>query len=365
MKKYLKLDTDLFIKLSKEIHDNKYDYSLTKYINARTKVKIICPIHGIFEQMPHNHFRTPGCLLCTYDRVTQDEFINKCKIKHNNKYDYSLTKYINARTKVKIICPIHGIFEQIANNHLNSGHGCFKCSCDNQKDTLNEFIQKSIKIHGDKYDYSLVIYVNNHTNVKIICPIHGIFEQQPNSHIEQKCGCNKCKIDERIIRMKNKFLKESIKHHGNKYDYSLVDYIDSRLKVKIICPIHGIFEQVAKAHYCGSGCPMCNEPKGEKKIRIYLIENNINFIRQKTFKGCKNTQVLQFDFYLPDYNMCIEFDGKQHFESIEFFGGIKTFELLQYCDKIKSDYCKDNGIKLLRISYKDNVNEMLQNYFNI
>jgi len=125
-------------------------------------------------------------------RLTTEQFIEKAKAIHSDKYDYSLVEYKNNRTKVKIICHEHGIFEQRSDSHLR-GQGCSKCKGGGKKKlTTEEFIKKAKNIHGDKYDYSLVEYKNNKTKVKIICPIHDVFEQRPGSHLKG-CDCPKCK----------------------------------------------------------------------------------------------------------------------------------------------------------------------------
>lgn len=148
-------------------------------------------------------------------------------------------------------------------------------------------------------------------------------------------------------------IKANLKHN-NQYDYSLVNYIDVKSLVVIICPSHGIFEQKPDNHLSGNGCPFCNESKGEIKISRILDKLNINYIRQKTFEGCiGKKRKLPFDFYLPEKNLIIEYDGKQHFEIIEVFGGNNAFNETQLNDKIKNNYLLKNGIKLLRISYKN------------
>ena len=228
----------------------------------------------------------------------------------------------------------------------------------------DEFIEKSRKIHNDKYDYSLVEYKNNSTKVKIICSKHGIFEQTPNSHLSGK-KCYLC--DGNIKHTNNSFIEKSRKIHSDKYDYSLINYINSQTKVKIICPIHGVFEQRPNDHIIGKqGCPICNESKGEKEIRNILNENNIKFESQKIFDKCKYKRKLPFDFYLPDYNICIEYDGKQHYKPIDYFGGEKELEKNKIRDKIKNNYCKNNNIKLLRIKYNDNDNiiDKIKNIIN-
>ena len=191
-----------FIQKAKSIHGNKYDYSLVKYINNKTKIKIICPEHGIFEQTPGNHTNLKHiCPKCSYTnrnkhkRLKIEDFIKKSRKIHNDKYDYSFVVYKNLRSKVKIVCPIHGIFEQTAGSHIQN-HGCPKCKYEKLRSKYNytaeDFVDISKKIHGNKYDYSLVKYINNKTKIKIICPEHGIFEQTPDGHLNQKNNCPKC-----------------------------------------------------------------------------------------------------------------------------------------------------------------------------
>lgn len=284
----------------------------------------------------------------------KEEFIKKANLKHGNKYDYSLVDYKNSKTKIEIICSIHGSFKQTPGHHIK-GQGCSKCGItknkDSQKSSKQEFIVKSIKKHGNKYDYSLVDYVNSKTKVKIICSIHGIWEQKPNHHLEGK-GCRKCSGYNKLTT--EQFILKSNQVHNNKYDYSCVTYKDHYTKVDIICPIHGSFQQGAGSHMSGVGCPNCNESKGEKEIFNFLIKNKIVFERQKTFEGCVHKYRLRFDFYLPEYNTCIEYDGEQHFLPVDKWGGEENLKLIKLRDNIKTNFCKKNNINLIRItSYKD------------
>ncbi len=291
-------------------------------------------------------------------RKTTNEFINEAYIIHNNKYKYSLVNYKNNRIKVKIICPIHGVFEQSPTKHL-SGQGCPKCT-NNIKYTSKDFVNKANIIHDKKYDYSLVDYINNRIKIKIICPIHGVFEQTPNNHLSKKQGCPKCKGGIKFLQ--KDYIEKVKKIHNNKYDYKKVNYINCYTKIKIICPIHGVFEQRPANHLNHKyGCPKCNESHGEKEIRKELEKYNIIYEYQKTFKNCKYKCLLKFDFYLPLYNICIEFDGKQHFESNNFFGGNDALIYEEKRDYIKNIYCKHNNIKLLRIKYDQNISDILKN----
>jgi hypothetical protein len=230
-----------------------------------------------------------------------------------------------------------------------------------KKLTTEEFIAKAKLIHGDKYDYSLVEYVNNRLKVTIICPFHGEFIQSPVEHLKGS-GCKLCYYKKSATNQKmsiDNFKREASKRHNNKYDYSLLDYNNIKTKIKIICPLHGIFEQYPNSHlYRLHGCPICNSSKGEIKIKKLLEDNKINFIPQKKFDECKNKQKLPFDFYLPDYNVVIEYQGRQHFQQIGNWDLLST----QYNDKLKKDYCSLKGIRLLEITYKDDVEKVLNQF---
>jgi len=278
---------DDFISKSGKIHKNYYDYSKVIFTKMREKVIIICPIHGEFEQVSGNHMNGSGCPKCDIEKrrnKQRDLFIIKSNKIHNNFYDYSKVKYINIKTKIKIICPIHGEFEQVPQKHLING--CNKChKCNNNKNTFQDtkgckklekdFISKADKIHNNFYDYSKVKYINIKTKIKIICPIHGEFEQSPNNHLSRH-GCKKCGLEKRKLD-ENKFIEKCTVKHNNLYDYSKVKYISSSSKIKIICPIHGEFEQIASSHLFGSGCKKCSILKNgilkykDRKTLLYFI----------------------------------------------------------------------------------------------
>ena len=292
-------------------------------------------------------------------KLTLEQFIERSDLIHNNKYDYSLVDYKNSSTRIKIICPEHGIFKQIPNDHLN-GNGCSSCK-GIKKLTTKDFIKQSKEIHGDKYDYSLVNYINCRTKVKIICKEHGVFEQSTRLHLNNS-GCPKCKGVKKLTT--EEFIKQSKTVHDNKYDYSLSIYKGCNIKVKIICKEHGLFEQTPSKHINNQGCPVCNESKGEKEIRKLLDNKDVIFETQKRFNECRNILPLPFDFYLPDYNTCIEYDGEQHFRSVKYFGGEQGLIKRKLKDDIKNEYCKNNNIKLIRIKYNENIN-ILEKQLNI
>ena len=197
-----------------------------------------------------------------------EQFIEKARKVHGNRYDYSKVVYINNCTKVIIICPEHGEFKQTPANHL-SGQNCPKCSHRSYKKTTEEFVEEAKKMHGDKYDYSRVIYVKNNKNVRIICPEHGEFMQTPYKHLTG-CGCPMCYNKIRGLTRKktnDTFISELEEiFQGKNYDFSKVDYVNDKTKVIIICPEHGEFKQTPN-HLLGrkTGCPKCSKILGNQK----------------------------------------------------------------------------------------------------
>ena len=359
--RYNQLTTGKFIERAKAVHGDKYNYSKVNYTEANTKVCIICNEHGEFWQRPSVHLRGQGCPKCadrkkgSYHAMNTDEFIKRARKVHGDKFDYSKVNYVNNSTKVCIICPIHGEFWQLPGSHLG-GRGCNLCS--KPVHDTESFITEAKKIHSDKYDYSKVIYVDSHTKVIVICPMHGEFLVSPNNHLRGK-GCPKCgkeiqQIDnkERAKKASIEFEEKAKKIHGNKYDYSKVNYINNHTEVCIICHEHGEFWQKPMKHLRGQGCPKCNESKLETMVRVMLEENNIEYIQEcgcDTFKWLKKQR---FDFYLPKYNIAIECQGEQHYFPVSF-GCIsesavrERFKNIIKYDERKKEGCKKNGIKLL------------------
>lgn len=209
--------TEEFIKESIIVHGDKYDYSKTDYKNNKTDVCIICKKHGEFWQRPTHHLGGCGCKKCQYELLHNEkfspynEFVEKANRKHKGLYIYESENlnYVNAHSFVRVYCKKHGWFEQEANSHLQ-GHGCKKCSNENVSKKLasdvGEFIEKAKLVHGDKYDYSKVKYVNNRVKVCIVCPKHGEFWQTPMNHLNgENCpNCNSSKMENSV----ENFLKE-------------------------------------------------------------------------------------------------------------------------------------------------------------
>lgn len=287
-------------------------------------------------------------------KLTTLEFTEKAGQVHSYKYDYSLVRYINSKIKISIKCLNHGVFNQVAAAHM-SGQGCPKC---NGKSKTNEDVIKGFKvIHGDKYNYSLVNYKGTYDKVKIFCLVHGLFKQAPGDHLMGH-GCPKCSKNKKLTI--KEFIKRAEIIHYNKFNYSLSEYKNTHKKIKIICPIHGIFEQIPKVHLQGFGCKNCNESKGEKTIDDFLKKIKIKSIRQYSFIDCRNKLPLPYDFYLPELNTCIEFQGIQHYKPVKLFGGESAFIECILRDKIKQNYCDNNNINLIKIRYDEDIEKILR-----
>lgn len=253
-----------------------------------------------------------------------------------------------------------------------------------KKLTIEEFLLRAEKIHGKKYDYSLVQIINSRTTVKIICPLHGVFEQRPVYHITSKCQCPKCGyIQNSKKRMKyntETFIQKANEVHNFSYIYSKSIYTQTEAPIIIICPRHGEFIQTPYKHLRGGGCPKCFAygSKNEKKIIWFFEEKNLEYQYQKRFSdliypNSKNRKI-SFDFYLEKFNLLIEFDGRQHFGPYSFKTNstneekIKNFQKTQYFDFLRDEYCKNTNKNLLRISYLDDpilkIKEYLLHHYN-
>lgn len=270
-----RLTTAEFIKRAKEIHGDKDDLSKVDYKNNKTKICIICPIHGEFWIRPEQYLKGKGCPKCANNQYTTEQFIEKARKIHGFKDDLSQVDYINSHTKIKIICPIHGEYEIKPYLYLQ-GYRCTKCSNYIPKYTTEEWINAAKRIHGDKYDYSKVIYINNHTKVCIICKECGNeFWIIPTKHLYQKHGCPKCAHQSYAYTTKEWVEKAQEKHKDKDYIYTKVEYVNNHTKVCIICPEHGEFWQIPSNHLNGAGCPKCGKKSMSQK-RTKRQEDFIN-----------------------------------------------------------------------------------------
>jgi len=272
-------------------------------------------------------------------------FIIKATKIHGDRYDYSKVNYINSKTKITIICKTHGEFLQNTSSHLNK-HNCQKCS-NNFKSNTTFFIERAKKIHGDRYDYSKVNYINADTQVIIICKEHGEFRQIPDFHINRKCGCGKCSNNIKLDS--HEFISKSNKLHNYKYDYTKVEYLNNYTNIIIICKKHGEFIQQPYVHLLKHGCPSCIN-KTEFKFYDKMRDTFPSIQRQYKVDWCKNKLYLPFDFVIEEYKVIIEVDGQQHFKQISNW---KSPEIQIERDKFKMKCANENGFSVIRVIQTD------------
>lgn len=357
-----KLTTEEFINRARKIHGDKYDYSKVQYTKNNIEVIITCPIHSDFKQTPNKHLIGHGCDKCGKEtahnklRKSQEQFINECKQIHGDRYDYSITEYNGSSDCINVICPIHGLFTLQANHHLE-GQGCSKCKKSRVKvskretkkvTSLENFIKQSTIIHQGKYMYDKSIYKGTKTPLIITCPIHGDFLQSPSQHL-QGYGCDMCgrnKISQHKLMTTEEFITKANVKHLYKYSYDKTDLNnkDNKGRVIINCPVHGDFPQRPIPHLQGQGCPFCKQSHMEELIMKELIENNIQFEYQKRLEWLG---LQSLDFYLPQSNIAIECQGRQHFEEISHFGGKQGLHNAISRDIRKKNLCNEHSVKIL------------------
>lgn len=231
-------------------------------------------------------------------KLTTDVFIQRCNVIHNNFYDYSKVEYENCNTKVKIGCPKHGVFEQRPADHLN-GVGCGQCGLykNTRLKSRDTFLKEAMEIHGDHYNYSKVEYINSTGKVTIICPIHGEFQQLPYTHLIGR-GCKACGVHKNVFKKtKEEFMEKCHATHGDKYDYSKVEYVNLKTKITIGCPIHGEFQQTPYAHLKSGGCNKCgNAQKGiSKRLSIEEFTQKANMVHNNTYDYASTNYVRSSD----------------------------------------------------------------------
>jgi very-short-patch-repair endonuclease len=359
---FVKKTKEEYIEKAKLIHKEKYDYKLIENLPKRDfRVNIICPDHGVFEQSFHKHLCGDGCKKCGTERLcklrkdlAKEKFEREARIKHNDKYDYSKSVYVRANKKLIITCKEHGDFEQTPNGHLSSGYGCIKCANQKTKERISipwdVYKSQLNRVHNNKYDYSKVVWEGVDVNIVVVCPKHGDFKIRPAYHKNGR-GCNKCSKESRKYYNQlntEKFIKRAKEIHRDEYEYSKVDYFNSNKKVIIICKKHGEFEQLPSNHY-KYGCLNCVY-KTEQKFYEEMVKIYPRLQRQFKKEWCKNKTYLPFDFVIPEHNIIIEVDGRQHFKQVLNW---QSPEYTQKIDVYKMKCANENNYSVIRIIQTD------------
>lgn len=256
------LKSDIVSKIQ-EVHGNRYTYPEPFVdMNLETKIDIICSVHGAFKQSLTRHLQGRGCQACGGSaKLDTASWVAACAEKHNNKYDYSKSVYVDSKTPIIVICPEHGEFLTTPAHH-KAGRGCAKCANVGKSDT-KEFVKKARRVHGVKYIYDKTLYNLAREKVTITCPEHGDFLQTPNDHLSGN-GCPRCGIETRRLNSRSNlgmFKHLAFGTHGDRYDYTDTVYITAKDKLAIRCKQHGIFWQLPNNHIYGFGCPDCGRER--------------------------------------------------------------------------------------------------------
>lgn len=355
-----------FIQKCKDKFGDKYSFEKMKFIDMNTPVILVCPIHGEFSKTPKNILRSKGCPKCSgTSKLTTDEFIEKAKSIHGDKYDYSKVTYVNKKTKVCIICPEHGEFWQTPDDHCNKPAGCPKCKFDKllkrQTYTLDQILSLVRDKYGDKYRYDVSNFKSYTEPIKIVCPEHGEFECSFSNHLASITGCPKCgreQANKSESYTLEEFIKRSKEVHNNKYSYYRSVYFGSSVKTIITCPEHGDFEQTPANHLSGQGCPKCilkSQTRVYERLKSDFPNLDIWFEVNKTRLEWLSSKRL--DIVIPKLQIVIEYNGRQHYEAIDRFGGTEAFEKQKLDDLDKYNLCKVNGFTVYYIKYDQEEND--------
>jgi hypothetical protein len=374
-----------FLEKANEVAPANLDFTKSVYKDTRTSLIVTCKIHGDFKIRPHNLFRGANCRKCatalssSNQRVSKKELTNRIRNKFGNLYEVDENSLTKATSSIRLKCRTHGWFEGILNNLINSS-GCPSCSYiktaairnKQLKLSKNEIINRFVDLHGDAYSYSETDPDGIGSTVKIHCAKHGYFEQVVSVHLQGK-GCPECGREKRRV---SQFLQQSeiytrLKElHGNLFIYPPNVGLDLREAAPIICREHGIFYQPLRIHLNGSGCSECSQSLGARRVSHWLTEHEIYYELEAPIPAGKKGLPLRADFFLPEHNMYIEYDGEQHFKPIAFFGMDEKTSISVFNEQKERDLAKENwilgkGFELLRIRFDQNVEHQLEKYFQV
>lgn len=350
-----------------------YDYSsLPDKFNNHTILNLYCKQHGNFTIRADSHFRSKtGCPKCSYKNMTftQEEIMQKIANMNNN-YTYDKFKYQGMNIKSIITCRIHGDFYQTPAKHILLNQGCPKCALEREpynKFTKSEFIKKlknnisSLELISDYYGLKQPVIVKCN-----IC--NNIISEYTAWNILYNNCCPECKkieTNKDITQKLNNIINGEYTYSNNEKVLSENNLINIQHKCGYI-----ISRKISIILRHGIKCPICypSESKGALTIKNYLLKKGINFIQEKTFENLRDKLPLRFDFFIPNKNLLIEFDGEQHFSPR--FGHskeekIENFNILQKHDYLKNKYASEHNINLLRIRYYEqkHIEQILENYF--
>jgi hypothetical protein len=345
-----------------------------KYVNIDTPITHYCKMHqNNFITSPYRALRGVGCQDCYREKT------RKLQAKTHNQYVAELSivnptldvlgVYINADTPISHRCKTHNITWDISPANALRGQGCRECWTEKLRSThvkgRDDYILElanispHIKLVGE--------YINAKTATRHYCTLHQVFWDITPSNALKGQGCKECckhKQSLSLLKTHEQYVLDLAS--ANPYIEVVENYIDAKTPILHRCLVDGFVWPIAPSNaLSGKGCPKCNESHGERAVSQWLNARYVKYIPQYTFDNCKDKQLLPFDFYLPKFNIAIEYQGRQHYDPIEFFGGQPYLEYIQRHDRIKSDYCLQNNIQLICVPYWEDINEYLDKFLSI
>ena len=297
---------------------------------------------------------------------THEEYVDELKIK--NPCVEVVGQYIDANTNTMHHCLVHDVFWETKPSRVLNRHGCKECRIEKFKmsntKTQEEYVE-AVKLKNPNIEV-IGKYVNAKTKILHKCLMHNVIWNTLPTNILKGCGCCEC-MKEKIGNKNGSNHAEYVEKLSNINPnlIALDEYVNTETKMKHKCKVCKHEWEVKPGNIlAGKGCPKCNESRGEKNIGNYLNINRIFYIPQHTFDDCKDVRKLPFDFYIPELNMCIEYDGEQHFKVVDHFGGEEGLKIRRNHDQIKTNYCEQNNILLLRIKYDEDIEEKLHSFIH-
>lgn len=340
-----------------------------EYNGSRVKTMHHCLIHDTYwEATPSRMLSGSGCSKCKSNKIhasntkSHEQYVEEVRVL--NPHVEVVEEYVNALTPILHKCLIHNVEWKAYPTSILHGCGCYKCgiqrSSESSKKTHERYIEELYGVN--KNIVPIEKYIDATTPILHRCLIDGYEWRAKPANILFGKGCPKCAGNAK--KTHEEYVSEVFNIDPN---IEVVgQYSGANTPILHRCKKDGNVWNISPSDVLrGRGCPKCVASNGEKYIANWLNKHKIDYIEQKSFRDCLDKKSLPFDFYLPEYNVCIEYQGRQHYEPIDYFGGQKSFEIQQRHDKIKADYCNKNNIRLLCIPYDRDIEEELNNFLFI
>ncbi|QDV86909.1 hypothetical protein [Planctomycetes bacterium TBK1r] len=348
-----KLTTEEFIRRARVVHGDFFDYSEVEYTGAMDHVTIICPVHGRYKQSPNNHYRQQGCPACEKKgrQLQRGDFFRKARAKYGDDYDYPVQEFFGAKTPVKVVCKKHGEFTATAGEHV-SWRGCPEC-LRIKRVVLSDHVAVARECKTPVLGLSAAPHVKD---LLFLCK--SCFSRIDPRYRSGLCG--QCRAGWNITPF-SQVVAQARRIHGDTFTYDEETYVSTVKPMAIKCSAHGTFRQTPQDHLKGQGCPVCKSPKGERRIANWLAKHGVAFKHQHRIRADGRTVVV--DFFVPEENAFIEFDGQQHRKPVKRFGGKEAFFRQVERDQWLDRYAEIQGIYLVRLQSLGEIEPTLENSF--